>query len=73
MVKTSTAEENGYHCPKCGDGLCEDKAGRGFVRHKSKPGCWFERGLKDTYGSNASDQANAVPHPSHKPPGGHAR
>jgi hypothetical protein len=72
MVKTSTAEENGYHCPECNDELCQDRAGRGFVRHKTIQDCLCERGLKDIDGSLASDQANAVPHPSRKPPDGHA-
>lgn len=46
-MKTSTAEKNGYICPKCGDELTEDRQGLGYVRHKTNPDCNFEKGEKD--------------------------
>lgn len=58
MVRTSTAENNGYRCPECGDELAEDKVGRGFVKHKNIPGCQFEKGEKDTYEMHSSVQSN---------------
>ncbi|MHB1018105.1 MAG: hypothetical protein ACYC2X_09510 [Coriobacteriia bacterium] len=49
MVRTSTAEANGYICPICGDTLTRDPAGKGFVRHTSVRKCTFERGLRDEH------------------------
>ena len=50
-MKTSTAEEEGYVCPKCGQRLSQDLSGKGFVRHLSKNGkdyCDYEPpGSKD--------------------------
>jgi hypothetical protein len=49
-MKTTTAEKHGYKCPKCKCELARDKAGRGFVRHKSKRDgkiCGLEIGLRD--------------------------
>ena len=46
-MRTSTAEKNGYICPKCKDELTQDRKGRGYVRHKTNPNCDFERGEKD--------------------------
>ena len=46
-MKTSTAEINDFVCPNCKDTLTRDRAGRGFVRHKSNPDCYFEKGEKD--------------------------
>ena len=46
-MKTSTAEKNGYICPKCKDELAEDRQGRGYVKHKNNPDCNFEKGEKD--------------------------
>ncbi|MBA2283433.1 MAG: hypothetical protein H0W25_19670 [Acidimicrobiia bacterium] len=47
MVKTSTAERQGFVCPKCGDELSADPAKKGFVRHTSIKGCDFELGQRD--------------------------
>ena len=58
MVRTSTAENNGYRCPECGDELAEDKVGRGWVRHKYIPGCLFEKGEKDIYETNVFVQSD---------------
>jgi hypothetical protein len=33
------AEKNNFKCPICNDELAQDKIGRGFVRHKTKPDC----------------------------------
>lgn len=46
-MKTSSAEKYGYKCPQCGDQLTEDRSGKGFVRHREKKGCSFERGERD--------------------------
>jgi hypothetical protein len=46
-MKTSSAVANNNKCPKCGDDVTEDKAGRGFVRHVSVRDCPFERGERD--------------------------
>jgi hypothetical protein len=46
-MKTSTAEDNGYHCPKCGDETTRDHAGKGFVRHMNIALCSLERGERD--------------------------
>ena len=46
-MKTSTAKENDYICPQCGDDLAHDRKGRGWVRHKNNPDCEFERGEID--------------------------
>ena len=46
-MKTSTAEKNYGKCPKCGDELTKDKAGRGFVRHKTNKDCKYENTKKD--------------------------
>jgi ssDNA-binding Zn-finger/Zn-ribbon topoisomerase 1 len=46
-MKTSTVS-NG-RCPKCGDEVTEDKAGKGFVRHKTNPNCDFQRRQKDSH------------------------
>ena len=50
-MRTSTAEKNGYICPKCGDQLTRDLRPRGFVRHKTNPDCRFENGQKDDCGA----------------------
>ena len=46
-MKTSTAEANGWTCPRCGDDTTQDPSGKGFVRHTTIPGCPFERGRRD--------------------------
>ncbi len=46
-MKTSTAESNNYVCPVCGDELTNDLADKGFVRHKARNDCLFERGERD--------------------------
>lgn len=46
-MKTSTAEANGWRCPRCGDETTRDPGEKGFVRHVSIPGCPFERGQRD--------------------------
>jgi len=46
-MRTSTAERNGYRCPKCGDQVTQDRAHKGFVRHLSIHGCDFELGERD--------------------------
>lgn len=47
-VRTTTAEKVGYVCPKCGDKLSRDRAGKGYVRHLSDSGCRYENGMKDS-------------------------
>ena len=47
FMKTSTAESNNYVCPVCGDELTNDLADKGFVRHKARNDCLFERGARD--------------------------
>ena len=49
-MRTSTAEANNYRCPRCGDALSLDRAGKGYVRHLVLRGCPFERGEKDGQG-----------------------
>lgn len=51
-MRTSTAEANNYICPECGDALADDRAGRGFVRHKTNRDCQHQNGLKDHRGDN---------------------
>lgn len=46
-VRTTTAEKAGYRCPKCGDKLSRDRAGKGYVRHLSDSKCRYENGMKD--------------------------
>jgi len=46
-MRTSTAAENDFRCPKCGDELAQDRVGRGFVRHKNNPDCDFEKGERN--------------------------
>ena len=46
-MKTSTAQRQGYVCPKCKDDLTKDLQGKGWVRHKNNSNCDFEKGLKD--------------------------
>lgn len=46
-MRTSDAIYAGFICPKCNDVLCNDKAGKGFVRHKCKGDCDQGRGEKD--------------------------
>jgi ssDNA-binding Zn-finger/Zn-ribbon topoisomerase 1 len=48
-MKTSSAEANGYRCPKCGDETSLDPNNNGFVRHMNNPHCDFERGKRDVY------------------------
>jgi len=38
-MRTSIAESNDFRCPICGDKLTQDKAGRGFMRHKNDANC----------------------------------
>ncbi len=47
MVRTSTAERNGFICPSCKDGLNRDHAGRGYVTHLHNSECEFEKGDRD--------------------------
>lgn len=46
-MKTSDAVHAKFICPKCGDVLCNDKVGKGYVRHKCKGDCDQGRGEKD--------------------------
>ena len=46
-MKTSTARNNGYICPACGDETTQDPKGRGYVRHKTNRSCRYENGKKD--------------------------
>ena len=53
-MKTSNANKIDYICKKCGQRLCRDLKGRGFVRHigrkkgeKDRPICTEGRGEKD--------------------------
>ena len=46
-MRTSTAEKAGYVCPKCGDKLSRDRAGKGFVRHLNNRQCRYENGMRD--------------------------
>ena len=48
-MKTTTSYENNGVCPDCGDRLAEDKAGRGFVKHRSSSQCNYGRGERDTF------------------------
>ncbi len=48
-MRTSTAEANGYHYPKCNDEVSRDPSGKGFVRHMNIPGCDFERGQRQAW------------------------
>ena len=47
-MRTSTAAKHGYVCPKCGDKLSRNQAGKGWVRHLYNRNCRYENGLKDT-------------------------
>ena len=49
-MRTSTAEKHRYVCPKCGDQLSRDTAGKGWVKHLSDNKCRFENGMKDSRG-----------------------
>jgi hypothetical protein len=49
MVRTSTAEQNHYICPRCRDALCRDRSGRGYVAHKNNSTCRFEEGERDDF------------------------
>ena len=46
-MKTSTAKQNGWRCPVCGDETSRDPGGRGYVKHKTNRTCRFEKGMKD--------------------------
>lgn len=46
-MTTSSAQDNGWQCPRCGDDTTRDPSGKGFVRHKTNADCQFERGLRD--------------------------
>ena len=47
-MRTTTAEKCHYVCPKCGDRLSRDRAGKGWVRHLTNRSCRYENGLKDS-------------------------
>jgi|GEM_PF-1003575 len=68
MVRTSTAERYNYICPECGDGLKQDRKGRGFVAHASNPNCQFEKGQKDDDGSPSAtaSMTRQVPMPEYQ-------
>lgn len=46
-MTTATAAANNYRCPKCKEELTEDPSCKGFVRHKTKPDCDHEKGMRD--------------------------
>ena len=46
-MRTTMAEKAGYVCPKCGDRLSRDRAGKGYVRHLSNAKCRYQNGTKD--------------------------
>ena len=46
-MRTSTARENGWRCPQCGDETSRDESGQGYVRHLRNADCTFEKGLRD--------------------------
>ena len=69
-MRASTARASGFICIDCGDELNQDKAGRGFVRHKKNPHCLFEKGLKDDFGSKPSLFLQSAYHSLHFPLGG---
>lgn len=49
FVRTSTAKANGYRCPVCRDKTTRDRLGLGYVRHVSNPSCNFEKGERDEF------------------------
>ena len=46
-MRATTAEKCHYLCPKCGDQLSRDRAGKGWVRHLFNRRCRYENGMKD--------------------------
>ena len=46
-MRTTTAEEACYVCPKCGDRLSRDLAGKGYVRHLTDGKCRYQNGTRD--------------------------
>ena len=46
-MRTSTAEANDWKCPECGDDTTQDRSDQGYVRHRSKAQCDFQRGERD--------------------------
>jgi ssDNA-binding Zn-finger/Zn-ribbon topoisomerase 1 len=60
-MRTSTAENNGYRCPRCGDDVTRDPSDKGFVRHKNIPNCDFERGERDEEASHRDSSAGGPP------------
>jgi hypothetical protein len=70
MVRTSTAEDNNYICPACGDRLKRDLSEAGWVAHVSNPRCDFERGEKDMPETIAAPQSPVHMALAHTPSGG---
>ena len=64
MVRTSTAQQNNFRCPRCGDSLKRDNTGRGWVAHATNRDCLFEKGLKDSVPN--SGHSERAPHPTLK-------
>jgi hypothetical protein len=68
MVRTSTAEQNGYRCPACADELKHDNSGRGYVSHVSNRDCQYEKGQRDGDGAiGVSVRVSRPLFPDHEP------
>jgi hypothetical protein len=67
-IRTSTAEQNGFRCPKCDDETTRDPNGSGFVRHKSNRRCKLENGQRDQIrGPGPATQVAPPPGATHPP------